>query len=116
MDQSLAAEDMPRKRLRKLFQSGSTPNKRSVRPVPVELQIMNGHPVIVTKFDRWAEQLRGLVKGVEVCGVTGVTTEVNHWNKGLSIWSTLRWNADMTNMYTLVEPLTALHVLQTELK
>ena len=77
---------------------------------------MNGHPVIVTKFDSWAEQLRGVVKGAEVRGHNGVTTEVNHWNKGLGIWSTLRWNADMTNMYTMVEPLTALKVLKSELK
>ena len=112
MNQSPAAEDTSRKRLRKLSQSGSTPNKKSARLVPVELQIMNGHPVIVTKFDRWAEQLRGVVKGIEVRG----HNEVNHWNEGLGIWSTLRWNADMTNMYTLVEPHTALRVLQTELE
>ena len=36
--------------------------------MPVELRIMNGHLVIVTKFDRWAEQLRGVVKGIEVRG------------------------------------------------
>ena len=82
------------------------------------MQIMNGHPVIVTKFDRWAEQLRAGWSRISMSTVTmvHVTTEVNHWNKGLGIWSTLRWNADMTNMYTLVEPLTALHVLKTELK
>ena len=113
---SRVAEDTPRKRLRKFSQSGSTLNKsRSAQPVPVELQIMNGQPVIVTKFDCLAEQLRGVVKGIEIHSHNGVTTEVNHWNKGLSIWSTLRWNADMTNMYTLVEPLAVLHILQTEL-
>ena len=45
-----------------------------------------------------------------------VTTEVNHWNKGLGIWSTLCWNAVVTDMCALAEPLTALRVLQTELE
>ena len=72
---------------------------------------MKGHPVIVTKFDHWAEQPLGrVVKGIEVRASKGVTVEVNHWNKGLGIWSTLRWNADVQNMCTLCEPLTALKV------
>ena len=48
---------------------------------------MNGHPIIVTKFDRWAEQIRRVVKGTQVRGQNVVTEEVNHWNKGLGIWS-----------------------------
>ena len=43
--------------------------------------------------------LRAVVKNIEVRGHNGVTTEVNHWNISLGSWSTLRWNASMTNVY-----------------